>query len=137
MASNALPTTQLAGMLSAWSSAMSTPLIFLDTSGTVPGPNTTLSQVVPPTASWYSPSAATFGAVYSLPDDSVSVTAESAQFTYSGSDAATIVTGYGVMDTAATTLYMMALLPNPVTLQNTLDSLIVQPTVNLPSVPQS
>jgi hypothetical protein len=107
--------------------------LFTDTIS--PTPDTYWLALNQPIGSWYTAKPVTYGEVYESPDGSMSVTCESLQFSYTGSDPPETIRGYYVVDPGTPDKPIHGNnLPAPVTMGTTLDSVIVMPSITIPPV---
>ena len=136
MSSNAMPTAQLAAMLSGQVGGFTTPKIILFTNNVTVTNDTVIGDLIEPTGDWYTAQDAVFGDVYETANESVTCTAASVQFDYTGTDPSEDIYGFAVTD-GSTNLYMCGNLPSPVTMGSTLDAVIVQPSITVPAISQS
>lgn len=134
MPSDALMQPQQADLLTMFATGLTTPFIRLFTGGTVPTPLTVLSQLPEPVGTWYAAVAAVYADVFVLGDGSIELRTQAVQFNYSGSSPAETITGWAVVDTAGPTLLHARRLDSPVTMGNSLNAVVVQPSIVLPPI---
>jgi hypothetical protein len=134
MTSDVLTRTQLQAVLVAYIASLAQLQIALFTNNITPTKDTPYNAFTEPTATWYARSNTTFGTVFDDATGNMYAVAPSKQFQYSGTNNATVVYGWFIVGFGAsnTTLYSSGLLASPVTLQTTLDAVIVQPVWILP-----
>lgn len=133
-----MPFAELVEMLAAWKAARAaTPFIFLFTNDVVPEEDVEMADLVEPTDDWYAREAAVYGETYKDADGRPHATIPSVQFNWTaagGAGAATIY-GYGIVSAAAAgNLLHVKRLAQPVTLNNVLSSIVVQPELALPAI---
>lgn len=114
------------------------PVVRLFTNDITPGPDTDLLALSEPAGTWYAEQALTYGQAYQNPDGSITVTAESVQFNYTGASSPETVRGWFVVDPGSPDVPISARrLPTPVSMGNALDSVIVQPGFTVPPIAAS
>jgi len=138
MSSDALTLSEQSALLEDWVAAATTSAkIHLFINDITPSPGTTFADLVEPTASWYTPATATYGDVFQNPDGSVEVRCTSAQFNYSGTDAACTVYGWAVCTPSVFTLLHASNLPGGPTMMGAVgDAVIAYPGFRVSSIPQ-
>lgn len=118
--------------------ALVAPVVRLFTNDITPGPDTDLLALTEPSGSWYAEQALSYGQAYQNPDGSITVTAASVQFNYTGVSSPETIRGWFVVDPGTPDIPVSARrLATPVSMGNTLDSLIVQPGFTVPPIPAS
>ena len=138
MASDALQHAQLAAMITAYITALTTPTVGLFKDVTTITPLTNLALLNQPTGSWYTAKTGTYGRVYENQDGSCTVEMGSLQFNYTGTDPSETIVGWLVWGTPLTPVYLSGgILPAPVAMGTTLDSVVVTPSITIPAIPQS
>lgn len=87
--------------MSAWKTSLTVGTVVLFTNNMTPTKLTNFEDIVEPTASWYAEHASPLGAIYIDAGGQVAFTAPSVEYVYTGTDAATIVYGWGYIDVTA------------------------------------
>lgn len=117
--------------------SLTTPTVKLFVNNITVTPDTVFASLVEPSGDWYTPQSLTYGQVFEGPNGEMNVVARSVQFNYTGTDAAETIYGWFVDDAGDGDAPISARnLETPVNMGNVLDSLIVQPGLTLPPVPQ-
>ena len=138
MRSDAITKSAIMAILEAFMASLTAPEVRLFTDNITPSPDTNLLTLNQPTGSWYTPQPLSYGDAFTNPDGSVSVVAQSMQFDYDGTDPGETVYGYMVVDPGSPDVPISAArLETPVNMGNDTNSVIVQPRMSLPPVPQS
>jgi len=135
MASDALMKSQLAGALQALVTTYTAAEVSLFTNQVSPTDTSILEDFVVASDPWAAAQAVTYGQVYEEDDGSISATCPSKQFNFSGTLSATSIYGWLVQQDDV--LLHARALDEVVTLDNTLSSLIVDPSIRIASVVSS
>lgn len=131
---------QLAALLTAFTAANSTAKVALFINNRTPLPTDTYASFTEASQSWYSRQNAVYGQVFQEGSGNMRTVVDSVQFNYSsgdGLDAPVTVYGYMIVTASGSTLLHSARLDTARTMGNTLDSVVVEPALQLPSIPQS
>lgn len=135
MNSDVITRTQLAAILTAYLATLTSLQVHLFTNANfTPNLDTTLATYTEPVGTWYGAANLTMGTVFDDPTGNMYAVAKSVQFDYNGTSAGETIHGWYLTANIAnvTTLISAGLLANAVTLQNSLDAVVVQPTFVMP-----